>query len=1517
MKASPAGILVSLLALGVTHGAQLAHFAPASSVILNEPWITGIQVEDTNVVVTAQVPAGYYKVTIEGSDRVAGAAWLPKAVARPNGQSGQLTFRLALGSGVELLRLRADQADPLPDYFYSGASNFEGQPASDGVVAGTSYFRVLGDSFATLDTAINVSPVAGGNPPRAVLESDIWKLEGDTLYFFNQLRGLQVIDVSRPDEPRVTGTLPLSAAGEQMYVLNDQHVVLLARDGCSWSSTSDSRVIIVEIVGGIPVQVAAIPVSGSICESRVVGSGLYVASRAYRYAAATNSGVWESGTVVASYDLADPRHPVARSTEWIANGYNAVVAATERFLFVAREPDSNSNRESPVSVFDISQPDGTMALVSTIRPAGRVNDKFKLNLSGDILSVVSETGGPATFVETFSLANPGAPAKLGVLKIIEGETLYATRFDGERLYAVTFRQVDPLWLVDLTDPRAPRITGELQVPGFSTYLAPLGDRLLAIGRDTTSGWKTTVSLFDVADPGKPGLLNRVDLGSSYSYSEANDDEKALGLFPEQGLILVPFTTYASNRTIQAVQLIDLHPDSLKLRGRIEHPIQPRRATVHRDRILSLSGRELLSVDATDRDHPVVRATTLLSWPVDQVFLSGDFLIELSRAEAGGPVLRIAATGSPDQVLGRVVLTNLPFLGATHKEGRLYVAQGTPSEVWYEGNPVGTHSNLKTNWGVLCVTVLDMTQLPEVPVLGQVTQPVDQRHYGRWTPLWPSAELLVWCLTGSGDYGPYYGPYLRPVPLVYWGSASPGIISFRAPTGVLVGDSARLIPSVYILPRRYDYWGWGGEQRFIAFDVSDPRVPAMISDVNLGASSVNGVGQVFAADRLIYSSHREYASVVTGTNYYWTTNFTQKAVTNTVTVTNITSIPHYTWMTNVEPVTQVTAVRVLNRPDAFQSWQAPAAAQLGMLSAGGSHSLLATPAFQLLAWGANGMGQLGNGSYSGANSQLVPVAGAAGVIAVAAGLWHSLALKQDGSVWAWGFGYHGQLGGGEPAPTWPPVPYQGSPIPAPVIGVSNAVVVSAGTYHNLALVADGSIWEWGLDWTDTAPDGSLIYTAKRLPELTDVRSVSGGYDHSLALVADGTAWAWGRNGYGQIGGAPGSSRRPAVVPGLPRLSAVAAGFWYSLALAEDGSVYGWGLNQSGVLGTASISGRVTEVPVRISGLKDVVAVTAGRDHALALKRDGTLWAWGSNLYGQCADTGVAETPIPVQVPGCSNVVSFAAGRWYSLALTAQGELWGWGNDGEMQLGDGARHSATNGVYRTNLTQVASYTYETNVVQEPRIEFVYTPVVATNISTITATYQKDYLDVIDYSVPANPSARLPVSLPGALCGISHGGALLFTTATRHTGQTIRTSGDWLDASAYDGVAAHLVDSLPLTNGYSSPVLVHEGAAYVARAASGTNLPPQLEAWILPEGKFTRASAARLEQAAQVLGLFGNLLAAQGGEDVQLFDVSIPTVLAPLANSTAPGCAGFDLGAADGSVQKGLWLPLGEMGVRHAGP
>lgn len=706
--------------------------------------ITSIRAVGDQLRVVVDVPAGARRLTLESRPRLSRGAWTPRDVQWSDTTlPRQITFTLSLGEGVELLRVR-DELDGelgLPAAFFRGPRSFPPvkeveNPAGPGVkdLGGVNTFNLLNPGQIAVATSLaptlrlaHPTPLA----PRAVVESDIWKVDGSTLYFFNQQRGLQVIDLADPDHPVLTGTLPLAVWGEQMYRLpavtadGSVWLALLTQQGCTDTS---SEVLLVNVLAGRPVLAHRLPLRGQVKESRLVGDVLYLAAYDWHQSTAPEESdpeggsgtfsAWESRTTVSSFDLVDPANPVAQPAVELS-AHPDSVAATDRFLFVATTGSRTPQPEErlpgwavagnhAVILFDLSDPHGRVHQAGYFLTAGRVTDKFKLGALGpdqEAVAVISQidptiqdvpqfnvlTGelmttwewSPAqTVIETFSLAQPTNPVALSRLTLVTNESLFGTRFAGDRAYVVTFRQVDPLWIVDLSDPALPVVKGELQIPGYSTYLEPLADntRLLALG---VEGGRTIVQLFDVTDAAQPTLLSKVFLGQGWSWSEGNQDEKAFQVFPESGLALVPWQGQlaAGQPHFQGVQLIDfdLAAGTLKARGVIDHALQARRATLLADRIVSVSSLELLTVDASDRDHPVTVGELVLSSPVDRVFLQGDQLVQLVHSGDRPAEVSLATSQQPEVPLARLSLDSLPILGADLRADRLYVLQHRPEE----------------------------------------------------------------------------------------------------------------------------------------------------------------------------------------------------------------------------------------------------------------------------------------------------------------------------------------------------------------------------------------------------------------------------------------------------------------------------------------------------------------------------------------------------------------------------------------------------------------------------------------------------------------------------------------------------------------------------------------------------------------------------------------------------------------------------------------------------------------------
>ncbi len=335
----------------------------------------------------------------------------------------------------------------------------------------------------------------------------------------------------------------------------------------------------------------------------------------------------------------------------------------------------------------------------------------------------------------------------------------------------------------------------------------------------------------------------------------------------------------------------------------------------------------------------------------------------------------------------------------------------------------------------------------------------------------------------------------------------------------------------------------------------------------------------------------------------------------------------------------------------------------MLAAGQVHSLALRSDGRVMAWGNNGSGQLGDGTTTQRLTP-VPVPGLTGVVAVAAGSSHSVALKSDSTVMAWGYNGNGQLGLGTG-------PYQ-SLSPTAVPGLTGVVAVAAGSYHTVALKSDGTVLAWGMNGSGQLGDGSTTQRLSPVPVtgLTGVVAIAAGNHYTLALKADGTVLAWGNNDQGQLGDGSTTQRlTPVPVPGLTGMVALAGGGSHAVALKADGTLMAWGNNGNGQLGDGTTAWQPRLSPAAVPALTGVAAVAVGDGYTLAMQSDGTLMAWGYNGSGQLGDGSTTQRLSPVPVPSLSSLAALAAGGGYSLALKSDGTLLAWGYNGNGQLGDG--------------------------------------------------------------------------------------------------------------------------------------------------------------------------------------------------------------------------------------------------------
>jgi len=319
----------------------------------------------------------------------------------------------------------------------------------------------------------------------------------------------------------------------------------------------------------------------------------------------------------------------------------------------------------------------------------------------------------------------------------------------------------------------------------------------------------------------------------------------------------------------------------------------------------------------------------------------------------------------------------------------------------------------------------------------------------------------------------------------------------------------------------------------------------------------------------------------------------------------------------------------------------------------------------------------------------PLVARIGYIQVSAGAEHSLALAEDGLVYAWGLNASGQLGDGTTVDRNVPTQVTGlSSIVAVSAGADHSVVANDGTVfagHSLALASDGTVYAWGDNASGQVGDGTVVdrLTATQVPDLTGIVAISAGGNHSLAVAADGTVYAWGSNTYGEIGDGTTTDRLvPTKVPGLSGIVSVGGGFGHSLALSDTGVLYAWGLNNAGQLGDGTTTDRLQPVSVSVPG--NVVGISTGFFHTLAMTASGAVYAWGFNGLGQLGDGTTIDRSAPTLVPGLSGVVAIGAGFAHSLAVTSTGSVFAWGDNSLNQLGDGT------GIGHLSPTQVPGLT-----------------------------------------------------------------------------------------------------------------------------------------------------------------------------------------------------------------------------------
>jgi alpha-tubulin suppressor-like RCC1 family protein len=300
-----------------------------------------------------------------------------------------------------------------------------------------------------------------------------------------------------------------------------------------------------------------------------------------------------------------------------------------------------------------------------------------------------------------------------------------------------------------------------------------------------------------------------------------------------------------------------------------------------------------------------------------------------------------------------------------------------------------------------------------------------------------------------------------------------------------------------------------------------------------------------------------------------------------------------------------------------------------VSAGCFHSAAVRTNGTIWTWGDSSVGQLGNNTIIGKSSPVSIVGGFTDWCQVSAGNKHTAAVRTNGTIWTWGYGFLGILGDNTIANKSSPVSVLG--------GFTDWCQVSAGSYHTAAVRTNSTIWTWGDSSVGQLGDNTIVSKSSPVSVVggfTDWCQVSAGNQHTAAVRTNGTLWAWGCAGTGRLGNNDATvniSSPVSVVGGFTDWCQVSARGCNTAAVRTNGTLWSWGCGTNGQLGDNTIVNKSSPVSV-VGGFTDWCQVDVGSNHSAAVRTNGTLWTWGGGTYGRLGDNTIVYKPSPVSVAG---------------------------------------------------------------------------------------------------------------------------------------------------------------------------------------------------------------------------------------------------------------------------------------------
>jgi len=610
-----------------------------------------------------------------------------------------------------------------------GATEFVSAAPNGGQSRGVSADSASGAAGTGGGSNVSAPPAAksesaAASADRKVEETDLYRVEGDRVYYLNAYRGLMVFDIADVDHPKLLGRSPIFGSPVEMIVRDGVATVVVA----DWYGHLDNGdPFHGSIVRGIDARdpanikiLGGARLGGWVRDTRVVGDVIYAVSEDYGWSygwygggdvpVSDDTGASASGPQVIVSSVSFAGGDIRSTGSLRVPGWGGIFNVTKDAILFAHPADEGnaqpyyygSSSHFALDYVDISDPgglikkrgsvlvDGSLAAYGTDN--GRWNLDFADGKTAHILAQTTQTvtgyPSPTGFVlATADFTNPDAPVLASTLPIAGNGWSPAARFDGKRMYLAPAESYaygsgpnpakTPIQVYDIANAAAPKLVGQTSIPGAVWNFTPAGDRLFILGNEPTdyqsqgyyAGSRISVSYVDVTDASKPTVLGAAAFGEGWAWTPAAGTFKAFTKNDEQKLVVLPFSGWSSqgNKYNNGLQLIEFSPTAITKAGTANTKGWVERGVFAKGRLLSLSDLSLAVIDYTSHQNPMVVSELTLARNVIDARPHGETIAELSSDwwygnDVDHSELRVLPTAQADENVSGAALAEVAIDG---------------------------------------------------------------------------------------------------------------------------------------------------------------------------------------------------------------------------------------------------------------------------------------------------------------------------------------------------------------------------------------------------------------------------------------------------------------------------------------------------------------------------------------------------------------------------------------------------------------------------------------------------------------------------------------------------------------------------------------------------------------------------------------------------------------------------------------------------------------------------------------